>query len=141
MLWSDFGNFWDPWKEFERMRRSIFGDGSVYSYVEFPAVNIWVDGDHALVTAEIAGVDPEEIEVSVIEKSLILRGNRRSEEVKEGETYHRQERWQGSFTKTIDLPFAVESEKVKARFSKGVLSVELPRAEAEKPKKIEVKSV
>lgn len=140
MLWSDFGKFWDPWQEFERMRRSLFGNGSASSYVEFPAVNIWVDGEHALVTAEIPGVDPETIEVSVVGKSLTLRGKRQSEELTEGETYHRQERWQGSFTKMVDLPFAVENEKVKARFRKGILSVELPRAEAEKPKKIAVKS-
>lgn len=143
MLWSDFerlGRFWDPWQDFERMRRSLFGNGRTSAIVEFPAVNIWVDGDDALVTAEIPGVDPDTIELSVVGKSLILRGIRQPEEIKNGETYHRQERWQGRFSKTVELPFAVESDKVNARFTKGILSVELPRAEAEKPKKIAVKS-
>jgi len=143
MLWSDFerlGRFWDPWQDFEPMRRSLFGNGRTSAIVEFPAVNIWVDGDDALVTAEIPGVDPDTIELSVVGKSLILRGIRQPEEIKNGETYHRQERWQGRFSKTVELPFAVESDKVNARFTKGILSVELPRAEAEKPKKIAVKS-
>jgi HSP20 family protein len=143
MLWPDFerlGRFWDPWQDFERMRRSLFGNGRTSAIVEFPAVNIWVDGDDALVTAEIPGVDPDTIELSVVGKSLILRGIRQPEEIKDGETYHRQERWQGRFSKTVELPFAVESDKVNARFTKGILSVELPRAEAEKPKKIAVKS-
>ena len=85
-------------------------------------------------------VDPETIELSVVGKSLTLRGARQSEELKEGETYHRRERWEGSFSKTVQLPFTVESDKVNARFTRGVLTVELPRAEAEKPRKIIVKT-
>lgn len=143
MLWSEFerlGRFWEPWQDFERMRRSLMGNGRTSTVVEFPAVNMWVDRDNALVTAEIPGVDPNTIELSVVGKSLTLRGSRQPGELKDGETYHRQERWQGRFSKTVELPFAVESERVNARFTKGVLSVELPRAEAEKPKKITVKS-
>jgi len=143
MLWTDWnrlGRFWDPWEEFERMSRSIFGNGGSYANVEFPAVNIWVNEDHALATAEIPGVDPETIELSVMGKSLTLRGNRESEPLKDDETYHRQERWQGRFSRTIELPFTIENDKVTARFTGGILHVELPRAEAEKPKKIAVKS-
>jgi HSP20 family protein len=143
MLWSDLerlGRFWDPWQDFARMRRSLLRNGNQSSYVEFPAVNIWADADNAFMTAEIPGVDPETIELSVVGKSLTLRGARQSEELKERETYHRRERWEGRFSKTVQLPFTVESDKVNARFTRGVLTVELPRAEAEKPRKIIVKS-
>ena len=143
MLWSDFdrlGRFWDPWQDFQHMGRSIFGNGGTSPYVEFPAVNVWVNGDHAVVTAEIPGVDPDAIELSVVGKSLKISGTRQPREIKDGETYHRREQWHGRFSKTIELPFTVESDKVTARFNKGILSVELPRAEAEKPKKINVKS-
>ena len=142
MLWSDFerlGRFWDPWQDFERMRRSFVGNGGTSASVEFPAVNIWVTGDDALLTAEIPGVNPDTIELSVVGQSLTIRGERQSEKLTDGEMYHRQERWQGRFSKTIELPFAIESGKVNAKFTKGVLSVILPRAEAEKPKKIAVK--
>jgi len=143
MLWSDlerFGSFWDPWQEFERMRRSLFGDGWASTVVEFPAVNVWVRDDNAVVTTEIPGVEPKSVDISITGKSLTLRGSREPEEGQEEDIYHRRERWYGQFSKIIDLPFSVEVNKVEARFKNGVLYLELPRAEAEKPKKISVKS-
>jgi|WetSurSiteA1Bulk_404760.scaffolds.fasta_scaffold00295_8 HSP20 family protein len=142
MLWSDFerfGRIFDPWREFERMSRAV-ARGTSPSAVEFPAVNIWVSGNDAIVTAEIPGVAPNSIDISVIGNSLTLRGSRQPEALKEGEAYHRRERWQGEFTKTVDLPFAIDANKVEASFSRGVLQITLPRAEADKPKKIAVKS-
>jgi HSP20 family protein len=140
MLWSDFeefGKWLDPWREFERFGNAP-ARASSPSADDFPAVNVWTSPDHALVTTEIPGVDPASIEVSVTEKTLTIRGSRRPEEVKERESFHRRERWHGQFTKTVDLPFAVEGDKVSARFAGGVLSVSLSRAEAEKPRKIEI---
>jgi len=142
MLWSDLerlGSVLDPWREFERMSRALSRlDGP--STVEFPAVNVWVSGDHAVVTTEIAGLDPKKIDISIVNNSLTLRGSREAEELKEGESYHRRERWTGQFTKTLELPFPVDAGKVEAQFSKGILYISLPRAEADKPKKISVKS-
>jgi len=143
MLWSDLerlGSFWDPWQEFERMRRSLFGNGRTSAIVEFPAVNVWVKDDSAVVTTEIPGVDPKAVDISITGKSLTLRGSREPEKEQEEDTYHRRERWYGQFSKIIDLPFSVEADKVEARFKNGVLYLELPRAEAEKPRKITVKT-
>jgi HSP20 family protein len=138
MLWSD--RVFDTLRELEGMRRTL-RRFDVPSTVEFPATNAWVsDDDAAVVTTEIPGIDPDALEISVVKDSLTLRGSRQAEDLKEGEAYHRQERWNGQFTKTLQLPFAVESGKVEARFSKGVLVIILPRAEAEKPRKISVKS-
>jgi HSP20 family protein len=137
MLWSD--PFFDTLRELEGMRRGL-RRFDMPTTVEFPATNVWVSEDSALVTAEIPGIDPSALEISVINGSLTLRGSRKAEELKDEESYHRRERWSGQFTKTLELPFAVESGKVEARFSKGVLSISLPRAEAEKPRKISVKS-
>jgi HSP20 family protein len=142
MLWSDFerfGRIFDPWREFERMSRAV-SRGTAPSAVEFPAVNIWVSGDDAVVTAEVPGVAPDAIDISVIGNSLTLRGSRQPEALREGEGYHRRERWQGEFAKTVDLPFAIDANKVEASFNRGVLQITLPRAEADKPKKIAVKS-
>ena len=142
MLWSDLeriGGLWDPLREFDRMQRAL-SRWSTPSAIEFPAVNVWVSGDTALVTTEIPGVDANALDISVVGKSLTLRGSRGAEEITGDESYHRRERWHGQFTKTIELPFTVESGKVEARFAKGILTITLPRAEAEKPKKISVKA-
>ncbi len=142
MLWTDFERFGrqiDPWRELDRMSRA-FARSAAPSDGEFPAVNLWVAADRATATMEIAGIAPEEIDISVAGKTLTVRGSRRPEETKEDEQYHRRERWYGQFSRSLELPFNVETDKVNARYSKGVLSVDLPRAEAEKPKKIEIRS-
>jgi HSP20 family protein len=108
--------------------------------IDFPAANIWVSGDQAIISTEIPGLDAEALEVSVVNNLLTLRGSRQPEEAHEDETYHRQERWCGKFAKTIELPFAVEPGKVEARFTKGVLYITLPRAEADKPRKIAIRA-
>ena len=107
---------------------------------EFPPVNVWLTADNAVVTTELPGVDASGIDISVSVKTLTLKGSRQPETTSEGESYHRRERWSGQFSKTIELPFNVQADRIHARFSKGVLSIELPRAEAEKPKKIEIKA-
>jgi HSP20 family protein len=142
MLWTDFERLErqiDPWRELERMSRA-FERSAAPSQAEFPAANLWVEADGATATMEIAGIKPEEIDISVAGKILTVRGSRKPEETKEDEQYHRRERWYGQFSRSLELPFNVEADKVKASYSKGVLAVELPRAEAEKPKKIEIKS-
>jgi len=142
MLWSDlerFGRLVDPWLDLERMQRA-FSRWATPSTMEFPALNAWVSGDTALVTTELPGVDPKTIDISVVGKSLTLRGSREPEQLKENESYHRRERWHGQFAKTVELPFNIESGRVDAKFSKGILSITLPRAEADKPRKIAVKS-
>jgi HSP20 family protein len=69
-----------------------------------------------------------------------LTGKRVPEELKEGEKYHRRERGYGRFTRTFQLPFHVEANNVEAVFEKGILQISLPRAEADKPRKISVKA-
>jgi HSP20 family protein len=142
MLWSElerFGRFVDPLREFERMRQSL-ARVSAPSTADFPLVNVWASAEHATVTSEIPGVGPKTIDVSVVDNIVTLRGSRRSEETSNDDQYHRKERWHGQFTKTVQLPFAVEANKVDAKFAKGVLTISLPRAEADKPKKITIKS-
>jgi len=129
----------DPWREFERMARAL-PRLTPLSTGEFPPVNVWIKGDDALVTTEVSGLDPGTLDVSVVEKTLTIRGSRKPEELGEGESYHRRERWHGDFSRTVALPFRVEQGKVEASYSQGVLSVSLPRAESEKPMKVRIKS-
>jgi HSP20 family protein len=132
MLWTDIkdtGNgLFDPWEELDRMNRILLRWVSQPSY-DAPVVNLWVAPDKAVVTAEIPGINQDEIEISVVGKSLTLRGSRKAEELKENDSYHRRERWDGRFSRTIELPFNVELDKVHARVSKGILSITLPRVD------------
>lgn len=142
MLVSNFEHFLrlrDPWEELEHMRRAVFGQ-TTPSNTEFPEFNVWASGDNVVVTTELPGVDRNAIEISVEGTTLTVKGSRDPEQLAEGDSYHRRERWSGQFFKTFELPFTIDDEKVKAQFAKGVLEINLPRAEAEKSRKIEIKS-
>jgi HSP20 family protein len=138
----------NPWREIDRMQRemnqlmqsfpSFLGSRVAPS---FPSINVWLSEEGAVATAELPGVNPEDLDISVVGETLTLTGSRQPEELKEGEKYHRRERRFGKFTRTFQLPFTVEADKVEAKFDKGILHIALPRAEAEKPRKISVKAV
>ena len=134
-----FENLIEPWREFDRINRETFRTLSP-GKVKFPPVNLWKNENKAVITTEIPGVDPEGVEINVVGKTITLRFERKSEELKEGETYTRKERWHGEFSRSIELPFNVQGDKVEAKFSRGVLYIEMPRAEAEKPRKITVQT-
>ncbi|MCB0193406.1 MAG: Hsp20/alpha crystallin family protein [Anaerolineae bacterium] len=137
----------NPWREIDRMQREMGRLFDDFGYAprnrmapSFPAINVWTNEDGAVLTAELPGVNPEDIDISVVGEILKLTGSRQPEELGEGAKYHRRERGFGKFTRTFQLPFAVEAEQVEAVFDKGILHISLPRAEAEKPKKITVKA-
>lgn len=136
---------YSPWNQMRRMQREMdrltnrMGSGLAVA-PSYPAINVWVNEDGALVTAELPGFDPEALDISVVNDTLTLSGDRCAEDTGEGATYHRRERRCGKFTRSFQLPFLVEGTEVEASFEQGVLKIELPRAEADKPKKITVKA-
>jgi HSP20 family protein len=103
-------------------------------------MNVWRNEEGVVITAELPGLKPEDIDISVVGDTLTLTGSRQAEELGENVKYHRRERGSGKFTRTFQLPFGVEADKVEATFEKGLLHIFLPRAEAEKPRKITVKT-
>jgi HSP20 family protein len=135
------GYLWSPWQEMERLQREAGRFGmSRRGAPAFPAMNVWTSKDGAVLTAELPGVKPDDIDISVVGDTLTLSGTRQAEERSEGTTYHRRERGFGKFTRSFQLPFHVDAGKVEAHFESGVLHVSLPYAEEDKPKKITVKS-
>ncbi len=128
----------DPWREFDRMNRLL--RSSPTQTTEYPAVNVWVNGEDAVITTEIPGVTTDDINISVTGNSFTLSGKRPADEEKNVQSYHRHELWHGNFNKTVQLPFNVDSEKIHASYKNGVLHVSLPKLEAEKPKKIKIES-
>jgi HSP20 family protein len=147
MLMRPFDRGVSPWREMRRLQREMNGllSGTsrwpaLSAAPSYPSMNVWTNQDGAMVTAELPGINPEDIDISVQDDTLVLRGSRTPDEVQEGVTYHRQERGSGSFTRSLQLPFQVEQNQVEASYAKGILSITLPRAEADKPTKITVKA-
>jgi HSP20 family protein len=142
MFWmnsAQYGQSWDLLREFERMSSLLSGLSSPFTRTEeFPAVNVWSDGNEAVVTAELPGIDPAAADISVVGKTLTIKGSRTADPDSAGGSYHRKERWSGSFTRSIELPFLIDQNKVEAQFNKGILEIKLPRSEADKPKKITI---
>jgi HSP20 family protein len=105
----------------------------------YPSMNVWANEEGLVVTAELPGIDSETLDISVVNNTLTLKGNRAPENLGEGEVYHRREREYGNFTRAFQLPFDIEANAVEAVYDKGVLQITLPCAEADKPKKITVR--
>ena len=114
--------------------------GRVFNSPSYPAVNIWTQEDAQMISAEMPGVHPEDIEIDVTGDGLSISGVRKQDEVAKEAHYHRRERSYGSFSRTIQLPFMVDTDKVEASFKNGILFISLPKAEADKPKKIAIQS-
>jgi HSP20 family protein len=106
----------------------------------YPAVNVWTGEDGAILTAELPGVNADDLDISVVNDTITISGKREAPEVADEVKYILQERGYGNFNRSVQLPFPVEPEQVDAKFQKGVLRVELPRAEQDRPRKISVKS-
>lgn len=126
-------------REMERLFSELLGRSpiSVGSGV-FPALNISEDADKFYVEAELPGIKPEDLEISVVGSTLTLSGERKINGA-EGVCYHRRERRAGKFHKAITLPADINAEAVHAECNNGVLKLVLPKAEHVKPKKIQVK--
>jgi len=149
MLRRPFGfyGYRSPWQDMERLHREVdrlFSDNFTMAggrtAPSYPAINVWTNEDGAVVTAELPGVEAEDIDISVVGDTLTLSGARQPLNLEEGDKYHRRERGYGKFNRSFQLPFIVEADKVDALFEKGILHLSLPRAEADKPRKISVKS-
>jgi HSP20 family protein len=105
-----------------------------------PSMDVFETEDRIVATLELPGIDPDAVEVSVEDSTLTVSGSREfASEVKE-EHVHRLERRYGTFARSIALPQTADTEKVEARFDKGVLTIEVPKVERAKAKKIQVKA-
>ena len=104
-----------------------------------PAINILEREDSMVITADLPGLKAEDVEVTVEEGTLSIRGERKLDEASEGETYHRVERLYGIFERTFTLPNSIDVEKIEARFSNGEMVLTLPKREESKPRSVKIK--
>ena len=122
----------------ERMMRGWLR-GPEFDFDWNPSVDVAETADEIEVKAEIPGVTKDDIDVTVENNRLIISGEKRQEEEKEGKNYYRSERMYGSFRRIFTLPSQADADKVKANFENGVLTVRIPKTEVAKGKKIDVK--
>jgi len=104
----------------------------------FPAVNVYETDDQYLLQAEVPGVDPKDLDLSVAENTVTLTGKRNDEP--QDVRYYRRERPLGSFTRTLTLAERIDADKVKADYKNGVLNVVVPKTQAARPKSIAIKA-
>jgi HSP20 family protein len=104
----------------------------------FPPLNLWASEEDVVLTAELPGVNPADLDISVVGDTVTLSGRRELDAAGDDVRYHRHERWHGDFTRTLQLPFRIDVENVDATFRKGVLMLTLPRAEEDRPRRIEI---
>ena len=126
-------------QEMNRLFESSFGR-RLLSTPGSPAINIWTNEEGQVIRAEMPGFNPSDIDISVSADKFILSGEWNLDSAIEDAQYHRRERSYGKFSRSIQLPFMVDPNKVDVSYKKGVLEVKLNRAEASKPKKITIKN-
>lgn len=138
---------YEPWnllnqlqKELERSRDHENGEGSISTAEWAPAVDIKEEANRFVLHADIPGVKPEDIEVNMEAGVLTVKGEKNTEAKTEKEGYKRVERTFGSFYRRFSLPDSADGEAISAKCKHGVLEISIPKREAIKPKKIDVKS-
>ncbi len=105
-----------------------------------PAVDVAETPEKVTVKAELPGIEPKNIDISMVGDVLTIKGEKKSEREEKKENYHLVERSYGSFSRALRLPAAVDADKIEAKYDKGVLTVTCPKKEPIKPKAIEIKT-
>jgi HSP20 family protein len=136
--WDPFRDVGDLESEMNRMfdgffGRSLAGGERMWA----PAVDMFETKDDLVVTVELPGMNEKDIQLAITGEMLTIKGERASEPQKEASVY-RGERWFGRFERNLTLPYAVQTDKVKASYRDGVLTIMMPKAEELKPKAIKI---
>ena len=135
---------WNPFAEIERIRREF--DRLLEELVPreegervfAPVVDVYETDQELVVKAELPGVKKENVEVSIRDNALYIRGEKKEEREEKTKAYHRVERVYGRFERVLPLPTDVKVESAKAEFKDGVLEIRIPKAEGAKERKIEI---
>ncbi len=139
---------WEPVREMMTLREAmdrLFDDAftrpiSMSGGSIVPAIDLYQNADEVVVKASLPGLKAEDVQISITADVLTLRGEFREESEQNEKTYHIRENRYGSFERQVMLPTDVQTEKAKADFENGVLTIVLPKAEAVKPKTITIKA-
>ena len=133
----------DPFRELRRLQDEMdrlagaLAPASGLTAAGFPALNVYAGRDGVAVVAELPGVEPGDLEVHARQDTLTIAGTRHPA-AEDARAYHRRERRGGAFSRTIQLPFRVDPDRVEAQLENGVLRLSLQRPEEDKPRRIAV---
>jgi HSP20 family protein len=136
---------WEEFPTLTGLRRQMnrlldyFPNAEEPAFEWWPPVNVTETPETVVVTAEIPGLEPKEIEISVVGDTLTIRGEKRVEREDKGKTWYRREIAGGKFTRSFTLPTSVDAEHVDATSKAGLLVITLPKRAEARAKKIEVK--
>ena len=118
--------------------RAGFSDNDLALSAWHPMVDIYDDNDHIVIKAELPGIDKKDITIDLKDGVLTLKGERNVENEEKEDNYYRRERSFGKFERAFTLPTGLDPEKIKADYKDGVLKIEIPKPEKEKPKQITI---
>lgn len=140
---------WDPFRDvediFDRYSRAMnfpmrWRGGSALEAGDWsPKVDISETDNHFQIIAEIPGISRDDVKINIENNILTIQGERKEEKEEKGQRFHRIERYFGSFSRSFSLPHYVDENHVEATFKDGLLTLQIPKTEAAKPKSIEVK--
>jgi HSP20 family protein len=117
-----------------------FSDSRVLTSAWWPACDVFEDRDAVKIVAEIPGVRPEDVKLTLENNLLTIRGEKKQTAEERNERVHRYERSYGTFERSFALPGTVDPEKIQATYEHGILTVTLPKAEKARPREIPVKA-
>jgi HSP20 family protein len=147
-VWPARPTFDSPLADFDQVRRemlrlldTVAGDASAdVGAGVFPPMNITQDDETFYLRAEVPGIKPNELSISAVRNRVSLAGKREIQREHERVSYHRKERAEGNFNRTVTLPAEIDAERVDASYSDGILTLKLPKAEEAKPRQIRVRT-
>jgi HSP20 family protein len=141
---------WDPFREMVTLRDamdSLFENaliqpsgGSRGTAGQYLPVDLMEKGDNFVVRVSLPGINPDDLNVTVVENVLTIQGEVRSDEQEKDTRYHVRERRWGAFSRQIALPTSVDANAVQADYNNGVLTLTLPKSEEAKPKRIQIQA-
>jgi HSP20 family protein len=139
---------WEPFREVMSLRQAmdrLFEDSFVglprltlSGSGEFP-IDIYQDKKNLVVKAALPGVKPEELDITIADNILTIKGEHKAEQETKEDDYPYRERYDGTFSRSVAIPAKVKSEKAEATFEEGVLTLTLPKADEIKPRQVKVK--
>jgi len=138
MPWRPFKPLSALQEEMNRLLEEFWGRKRDLARFISPAIDMEETDKDIVVQAEMPGVEPEDIEVSISGNNLVIRGERKQEKEQKKKRYHVMECTYGSFYRSIPLPMEVDTEKVSAEYKKGILRVVLPKSKEVLPKQIKI---
>lgn len=138
MLWNELTGQNSLWEEISELQKRM--NRALATERDYPGLRLYQKDDEVLIRAEVPGIDPDSINLTIGDDNLLISFEKESQLADDGARLLRRERPRGKFSRTVRLPYRVESDSAEADYKRGILTIRLPRAEEDKPRKISVRS-